>query len=78
MLVPERARAARPRRSDVEAPRSRAGDGGASAESRNINLSLHYLEQVVRALRDGADEPRHVPYRNLVAVRFCAATSAAP
>ena len=66
MLVPERARAARPRRSGVEAPRSRAGDGGASAESRNINLSLHYLEQVVRALRDGADEPRHVPYRNCV------------
>ncbi|KAH8071385.1 hypothetical protein JL721_4361 [Aureococcus anophagefferens] len=67
-------RGTRARTSRLHRRRSRAAfrprcDGGASAESRNINLSLHYLEQVVRALRDGNNEPRHVPYRNCVLTR---------
>lgn len=35
------------------------------SESRNINLSLHFLEQVVTALQDKARGSRsHIPYRN--------------
>jgi len=35
------------------------------SESRNINLSLHFLEQVVKALQDKANGQRtHIPYRN--------------
>lgn len=42
-------------------------EGSVLREARHINLSLHYLEQVIIALQDrgeGGRPPPHVPYRN--------------
>lgn len=47
----------------------KTGEGGiVLEEAKHINLSLHYLEQVIVALSDSART--HVPYRN------CTLTSA--
>ena len=45
---------------------SRTGvDGLLLKEAKSINLSLHYLQQVIIALQERADGKRfHVPYRN--------------
>ena len=47
--------------------RPRANAPQVLAESKHINLSLHYLEMCITALHDRAVHPErhsHVPYRN--------------
>jgi kinesin family protein 6/9 len=45
-----------------------ANTKGAVTEAKSINLSLHYLEQVVVYLREQANsaQQQHIPYRNSV------------